>query len=80
MQKFYSDIYINYFHRFQAMKIHVSENTKALLDQVGGFILEKRGNIDIKVNFASPIFRVASRSHLSIPGKRRHGDILVAGT
>lgn len=33
------------------MKIHVSENTKLLLDEIGGFILEKRGYIEIKVNF-----------------------------
>jgi hypothetical protein len=32
-----------------AMKIHVSENTKLLLDQMEGFLLEKRGNIEIKV-------------------------------
>lgn len=31
------------------MKIHVSENTKLLLDHVGGFQLKKRGNIEIKV-------------------------------
>lgn len=33
------------------MKIHVSENTKLLLDQIGGFILEKRGSVEIKVEF-----------------------------
>lgn len=32
-----------------AMKIHVSENTKLLLDQIGGFIMEKRGSLEIKV-------------------------------
>jgi hypothetical protein len=32
------------------MKIHISENTKLLLDHVGGFKLEKRGNIEIKVS------------------------------
>lgn len=32
------------------MKIHVSENTKLLLDQIGGFHLEKRGNIEIKAS------------------------------
>lgn len=32
------------------MKIHVSENTKLLLDEYGGFFLEKRGTVDIKVN------------------------------
>lgn len=31
------------------MKIHVSENTKQLLDQYGGFLLEKRGIVEIKV-------------------------------
>ena len=31
------------------MKIHVSENTKQYLDEVGGFRLEKRGSIEIKV-------------------------------
>lgn len=31
------------------MKIQVSENTKALLDEIGGFILEWRGSIEIKV-------------------------------
>lgn len=34
-----------------AMKIHVSENTKLLLDEYGGFSLEKRGTVDIKVKF-----------------------------
>jgi hypothetical protein len=33
----------------QAMKIHISENTKALLDEDDGFQLEKRGTIEIKV-------------------------------
>lgn len=32
------------------MKIHVSENTKLLLDHVGGFQVKKRGNIEIKVS------------------------------
>lgn len=32
------------------MKIHVSENTKLLLDQIGGFHLEKRGTIEIKAS------------------------------
>lgn len=31
------------------MKIHVSETTKELLDQYGGFSLERRGTIEIKV-------------------------------
>lgn len=37
------------------MKIHVSENTKLLLDEYGGFSLEKRGTVDIKVK--SELFR-----------------------
>jgi len=36
-----------------AMKIHVSGTTKELLDHHGGFILEKRGSIEIKVNLIS---------------------------
>jgi hypothetical protein len=36
------------------MKIHVSENTKLLLDEIGGFYLEKRGNIEIKVKVSIP--------------------------
>jgi hypothetical protein len=32
-----------------AMKVHISENTKALLDEAGGFQMEKRGTIEIKV-------------------------------
>lgn len=32
-----------------AMKIHVSPDTKSLLDKHGGFNLEPRGNIEIKV-------------------------------
>lgn len=36
------------------MKVHVSENTKILLDEFGGFILEKRGNIEIKVENCPP--------------------------
>lgn len=42
------------------MKIHVSENTKLLLDQVGGFHLEKRGSIEIKVEIAK---RKISHTH-----------------
>lgn len=34
-----------------AMKVHVSENTKLLLDEYGGFFLEKRGTVDIKVEY-----------------------------
>lgn len=30
------------------MKVHVSEHTKKLLDEIGGFIMEKRGTIEIK--------------------------------
>lgn len=33
------------------MKIHVSETTKELLDVHGGFIMERRGTIEIKVYF-----------------------------
>lgn len=33
------------------MKVHVSENTKLLLDEYGGFFLEKRGTVDIKVEY-----------------------------
>lgn len=33
------------------MKIQVSENTKALLDEIGGFLLEWRGSMEIKVTF-----------------------------
>ncbi|XP_076087708.1 atrial natriuretic peptide receptor 1-like [Mytilus galloprovincialis] len=33
----------------EAMKIHVSPDTKSLLDKHGGFNLEPRGNIEIKV-------------------------------
>ncbi|XP_052081108.1 atrial natriuretic peptide receptor 1-like [Mytilus californianus] len=32
----------------EAMKIHVSPETKSLLDKHGGFVLEPRGNIEIK--------------------------------
>lgn len=31
------------------MKIHISETTKEILDEIGGFKLEKRGEIEIKV-------------------------------
>jgi hypothetical protein len=37
------------FATIQAMKIHISENTKALLDEDSGFQIEKRGIIEIKV-------------------------------
>lgn len=33
------------------MKIHVSENTKLLLDECGGFSFEKRGTVEIKVEY-----------------------------
>ena len=32
-----------------AMKIHIAEDTKAILDVIGGFITETRGAIEIKV-------------------------------
>ncbi|KAL7027528.1 hypothetical protein ACKWTF_005475 [Chironomus riparius] len=35
-------------NRGEAMKIHVSATTKELLDHHGGFMLEKRGSIEIK--------------------------------
>jgi hypothetical protein len=31
------------------MKIHVTQNTKDILDQLGGYITEARGNLEIKV-------------------------------
>lgn len=31
------------------MKIHVTESTKLVLDELGEYILEPRGNLDIKV-------------------------------
>ena len=33
------------------MKIHVSPDTKSLLDKHGGFQLEMRGNVEIKVPY-----------------------------
>ena len=56
--KFEFDFFATFFFSFLiflkhmrnlAMKIHVSENTKLLLDHVGGFQLKKRGNVEIKV-------------------------------
>lgn len=44
-----------------AMKVHVSENTKILLDEFGGFILEKRGNIEIKVEKLSSLATTEQR-------------------
>lgn len=34
-----------------ANKIHLTEETKQLLDQTGRFLIEKRGKISIKVRF-----------------------------
>jgi len=31
------------------MKIHITEHTKQLLDELGGYIVEPRGNMEIKV-------------------------------
>lgn len=31
------------------MKIHLTESTKVLLDEIGGFIMEERGVLEIKV-------------------------------
>jgi hypothetical protein len=59
------------------MKIHISENTKLLLDHVGGFKLEKRGNIEIKV---SVYIQEKTISILKISGKRIDGDILADWT
>jgi hypothetical protein len=36
-------------HLFLAMKIHISENTKEILDKLGGYIVEKRGTVEVKV-------------------------------
>lgn len=41
--------------RVPANKIHLTEETKKLLDQTGRFLIEKRGEISIKVNFSSII-------------------------
>ena len=32
----------------ESLKIHTSETCKSLLDQIGGFHLEERGNVDVK--------------------------------
>lgn len=40
---------MKFYNFFEAMKIHISETTKELLDHYGGFDMEKRGSIEIKV-------------------------------
>jgi hypothetical protein len=40
-----------HFYPSKAMKIHVSETTKELLDDHGGFSMEHRGTIEIKVGY-----------------------------
>lgn len=58
------------------MKIHVSENTKLLLDQLGGFILEKRGNVEIKVEFSDSVLMMKFSLNSTFRGKeawRRSG-------
>lgn len=61
------------------MKVHVSESTKAHLDQAGGFLLEKRGTIEIKVKLKTTF---ENRNELKRPptGKRKHGYLLAAWT
>ena len=39
---------VSYF--FTALRIHISESTKKLLNQIGGFRIEERGLITIKVH------------------------------
>lgn len=58
------------------MKIHISETTKEILDEIGGFKLEKRGEIEIKVRIlAQALHKFISLFILT--GQRNHGNILV---
>lgn len=35
----------------EALKIHTSKSTKLLLDKLGGYVLEERGWVEMKVSY-----------------------------
>ena len=40
---------------FSALKIHTSRQTRDLLERLGGFIVEERGQVEMKVNLEKTI-------------------------
>ena len=42
---------MEYFRLISAQKIHISETTQILLNKTGGFVMEKRGTIAVKVKY-----------------------------
>ncbi|RWS29530.1 Atrial natriuretic peptide receptor 1-like protein [Leptotrombidium deliense] len=48
MESYGEPINLNYVYEILAMKIHISEETKQILDQFNSFKIVPRGEIDIK--------------------------------
>jgi len=44
-----------------ALRIHCSDECRQMLDKLGGYILEPRGTVTIKVSLLSPVFLLLSR-------------------
>lgn len=56
-----------------ALRIHVSPECKAVLDTLGGFYLEERGPVTLKVADKSfPFYRFLKASHIKINLKTKH--------
>lgn len=78
---------------FSAMRIHITESTKQFLDQLGGYVVELRGQLEIKVRRASAgrdgavtrrisssyIFELWPLKNVQCAGKRRHEHLLALG-
>lgn len=60
-----------------ALKIHVSEACKQILDKMGGYILKDRGVITVKVSTDCNL-EVIINNELNL-GKGRYEDILAYG-
>ena len=49
---------MTYFQLISAQKIHISETTQILLNKTGGFVMEKRGTIAVKVKYPCRLFQI----------------------
>ena len=48
------------------MKIHISESTNLLLEQLGTFVTEQRGTIHVKVNCSVMVLFPIERDHTTL--------------
>lgn len=75
---------------FPALKIQCSSSTFYLLEEIGGYVLECRGMLQVKVSRHTSHLNTGSTGSTgsspvtlcfcpSLTGERRHGDLLVEG-